>query len=347
STGAGQSGGAVGLRLPLAPVGGGSGLGGGPAVTHRSPPSPPFPRCPDSRGRRDAAEPIGIEKSLGKLFLALWFRYHCAGALGAVSWAGRAGLSAVSVLYFARSAELAGLRCETLSVPREITSLQLWEEIVKVHPRLAVIRDQVVFAVRQEYVLLGDQVLVLQPGDECDMEESEDVPKDFIKLKSEKLSVDEVSELVVSPSCGAVSLFIGTTRNNFKGRKVIHLEYEAYSSMAETEIKKICRDVRQKWPSVKHIAMYHRVGYSTERVAVMRAAFRLRFLPMDCVKESYYRGMIGSVVPITEASVIIAVSSPHRTESLEAVTYCINTLKASVPIWKKVCLGTKSNLGLY
>ncbi|NXT75933.1 MOC2A synthase, partial [Zapornia atra] len=63
----------------------------------------------------------------------------------------------VSVLYFARSAELAGLRCETLS---------LWEEIVKVHPRLAVIRDQVVFAVQQEYVLLGDQLLNLQPGDE-------------------------------------------------------------------------------------------------------------------------------------------------------------------------------------
>ncbi|XP_017666721.1 molybdopterin synthase sulfur carrier subunit isoform X2 [Chiroxiphia lanceolata] len=72
----------------------------------------------------------------------------------------------VSVLYFARSAELAGLRSETLSVPRQITSLQLWEEIVKAHPRLAVIQDQVVFAVRQEYVLLGDQLLVLQPGDE-------------------------------------------------------------------------------------------------------------------------------------------------------------------------------------
>ncbi|XP_069736611.1 molybdopterin synthase sulfur carrier subunit isoform X3 [Phaenicophaeus curvirostris] len=72
----------------------------------------------------------------------------------------------VSVLYFARSAELAGLRRETLRVPREVTALQLWEEIVSVHPRLAVIRDQVVFAVRQEYVLLGDQLLVLQPGDE-------------------------------------------------------------------------------------------------------------------------------------------------------------------------------------
>ncbi|NXL66374.1 MOC2B synthase, partial [Chordeiles acutipennis] len=133
------------------------------------------------------------------------------------------------------------------------------------------------------------------------MEESKDVPKDFIKLKSEKLSVDEVSELVISPCCGAVSLFIGTTRNNFEGKKVIHLEYEAYISMAETEIKKICRDIRQKWPSVKHIAVHHRLG----------------------------------VVPITEASVIIAVSSPHRAESLEAVMYCINTLKASVPIWKK------------
>ncbi|NXY43139.1 MOC2A synthase, partial [Ceuthmochares aereus] len=72
----------------------------------------------------------------------------------------------VSVLYFARSAELAGLRRETLRVPRQLTALQLWEEIVSVHPRLAAIQDQVIFAVRQEYVVLGDQLLVLQPGDE-------------------------------------------------------------------------------------------------------------------------------------------------------------------------------------
>ncbi|XP_040398182.1 uncharacterized protein LOC121062349 [Cygnus olor] len=72
----------------------------------------------------------------------------------------------VTVLYFARSAELAGLRSESVSVPQRITSLQLWEEIVKIHPRLAVIRDQVIFAVQQEYVFLGDQLLVLQTGDE-------------------------------------------------------------------------------------------------------------------------------------------------------------------------------------
>ncbi|EMP42388.1 Molybdopterin synthase catalytic subunit, partial [Chelonia mydas] len=186
----------------------------------------------------------------------------------------------VVALYFARSAELAGVRSEIISVPQQLTSLQLWEEIVKRHPSEA-------------------------------MNESEDEPKDFIKLNCEKLSADEVSELVISPCCGAVSLFIGTTRNNFEGKKVIHLEYEAYSSMAEAEIKKICRDVRQKWASIKHIAVHHRLG----------------------------------LVPVTEASVIVAVSSPHRVASLEAVQYCINTLKATVPIWKKP-LGAVASMSL-
>ncbi|XP_053152100.1 molybdopterin synthase sulfur carrier subunit-like [Hemicordylus capensis] len=72
----------------------------------------------------------------------------------------------VVVLYFARSAELAAVRTETISVPQQITSLQLWEEIVTRHPRLATIQDQVIFAVRQEYVLLGNHLLLLHSGDE-------------------------------------------------------------------------------------------------------------------------------------------------------------------------------------
>lgn len=59
-----------------------------------------------------------------------------------------------------------------------------------------------------------------------------------------------------------MSLFVsGTTRNNFEGKKVTQLEYEAYTPMAEGEIKKICMDMRLKWPSVKHIAIHHRLGY--------------------------------------------------------------------------------------
>lgn len=74
--------------------------------------------------------------------------------------------SQVEVLYFARSAEIAGTRSETISVPQEIRALQLWNEIETLHPGLADVRDQVILAVRQEYVELGDQLLLLRPGDE-------------------------------------------------------------------------------------------------------------------------------------------------------------------------------------
>lgn len=123
---------------------------------------------------------------------------------------------------------------------------------------------------------------------------------DHIKLTQEVLSVDEVTRLVTDPGCGAVSLFVGTTRDNFQGQTVVRLEYEAYQEMAEKEMLKLCKSAREKW-ALQHIAIYHRLG----------------------------------VVPVTESSVIIAVSSVHRHESLEAVSFLIDELKANVPIWKK------------
>lgn len=143
-----------------------------------------------------------------------------------------------------------------------------------------------------------------------DMNEVEEKSKDIIKFTSEKLSIDEASQLVISPVCGAVSLFVGTTRNNFEGKKVISLEYEAYLPMAENEVRKICSDIRQKWP-VRHIAVFHRLG----------------------------------LVPVSEASIIIAVSSAHRAASLEAVSYAIDNLKAKVPIWKRKCMKNHHHLG--
>ncbi|XP_035664189.1 molybdopterin synthase catalytic subunit-like [Branchiostoma floridae] len=124
--------------------------------------------------------------------------------------------------------------------------------------------------------------------------------KDHIKLTTDQLSVEELTTLVTSPTSGAISVFIGTTRNNFAGKTVLRLEYEAYEAMAETELRKICAQIRERW-EVENIAVFHRLG----------------------------------CVPITESSVIIAISSPHRTAGLEAVRYAIDTLKATVPIWKK------------
>ncbi|XP_061118650.1 molybdopterin synthase sulfur carrier subunit-like isoform X2 [Conger conger] len=72
----------------------------------------------------------------------------------------------VLVLYFARSAELAGMKSETISIPQELTSQQLWQELENRHPRLSAVREQVVLAVRQQYVVLGNQHVSLRPGDE-------------------------------------------------------------------------------------------------------------------------------------------------------------------------------------
>ncbi len=125
---------------------------------------------------------------------------------------------------------------------------------------------------------------------------------DFLQITYDKLNLEEINAVVSSADCGAISLFVGTTRNTMGDRRVARLEYESYDSMALKEMKKICNELREKWSQIRNIAIYHRVGN----------------------------------VAIKEASIIIAISSPHRKDSLEAVNYCINEVKAKVPIWKKV-----------
>ncbi|BFZ01530.1 hypothetical protein BsWGS_04569 [Bradybaena similaris] len=123
---------------------------------------------------------------------------------------------------------------------------------------------------------------------------------DFVDVVEDKLSVEDISEMVSSSSCGAVSMFIGTTRDNFDGKQVLRLDYEAYMPMAKRKMLEICASIRKQW-DVHSIAIIHRIG----------------------------------IVPVKEASIVIAISSPHRKESLEAVHFAIDTVKAIVPIWKK------------
>lgn len=125
--------------------------------------------------------------------------------------------------------------------------------------------------------------------------------EDILLVTHSPLDIGYISASVTAPSTGATSLFVGTTRDNFEGKKVVKLEYEAYQPMAIKELKKLCDELRSKWSSIHRIAIHHRLGE----------------------------------VKVTEASVVIAVSSPHRADSLEAVQHCIDRLKATVPIWKK------------
>lgn len=80
----------------------------------------------------------------------------------------------------------------------------------------------------------------------------------YLKFSQEKLCVEEITNLVTSETCGAVSLFIGTTRNNFEGKIVLSLEYEAYETMGLKHLENICEEVRSTWPEVENIAIYHR-----------------------------------------------------------------------------------------
>jgi molybdopterin synthase catalytic subunit len=120
------------------------------------------------------------------------------------------------------------------------------------------------------------------------------------RLTDQPIIVQEVIDAVYSDEAGAVDVFIGTIRNNTGKRPVARLEFEAYGPMALREMEKIGEETQRRWP-VKKIAIFHRVG-------------RLE---------------------IGEIAVVIAVSTPHRRESFEACQFAIDTLKQTVPIWKK------------
>ncbi len=119
-------------------------------------------------------------------------------------------------------------------------------------------------------------------------------------IVSEPIDVAPGTARVASAAAGAVCTFIGTTRDHNDGRRVLRLEYEAYPEMAIAEMEKIGRMARDRWP-IEAIAITHRVG----------------------------------VVPIGEASVVIAVSAGHRKAAFEACHFAIDRLKEVVPIWKK------------
>lgn len=131
---------------------------------------------------------------------------------------------------------------------------------------------------------------------------------DFVDMMEDRLSVEEITARVTSPTSGAIGLFVGTTRNNFDGKAVLRLEYEAYMPMAKKKMLETCQLVRDKW-SVENIVMVHRIG----------------------------------VVPVGEASIVIAISSPHRKEALEAVHFAIDHVKSTVPVWKKEIYGDESS----
>jgi molybdopterin synthase catalytic subunit len=155
--------------------------------------------------------------------------------------------------------------------------------------------EGLLYAVNKEY---ADHDRRLVDGDEVAL--IPPVSGGAFRLSAEPLSLDAVVDEVRSAQAGAIATFTGTTRVQSRGRTVLHLDYEAYEEMAEQVMTQIAEELKGRY-DLCEIAIHHRTGR----------------------------------VDIGEASVMIAVSAPHRQNALAACKDAIDTLKSRVPLWKK------------
>jgi molybdopterin synthase catalytic subunit len=151
------------------------------------------------------------------------------------------------------------------------------------------------YAVNREYVERGSK---LADGDEVAL--IPPVSGGSFRLVDGPLDAAAVLREVEDPEAGAVASFIGTVRSRSRGREVVHLEYEAYEEMAEEMLGQLASALTERH-GLCAAAIHHRLGR----------------------------------VEIGEASVVIAVSAPHRSAALDACREAIETLKTTIPLWKK------------
>ncbi|KAJ3034105.1 hypothetical protein HK097_004628, partial [Rhizophlyctis rosea] len=128
---------------------------------------------------------------------------------------------------------------------------------------------------------------------------------DLVYLGPEPINTQFLIDFTRDDGAGAIASFSGTTRNTFTvngiTKRVLRLDYESYPAMAHLHLTRLTQKARHLYPSLIRIAISHRTG----------------------------------TVPVSEESVVIVASSPHRRDALEAVGWMIDELKATVPIWKK------------
>ena len=124
----------------------------------------------------------------------------------------------------------------------------------------------------------------------------------WISVTEGSLAVHDVLAWVSHPGCGAIVSFSGTVRDHSDGRpSVTSLEYEVYPEQAVARLGDIAISARDRWPVIGRLALLHRTG-------------RLR---------------------VGEVSVVVAVATPHRGEAFDVAEYCIDTVKRTVPVWKR------------
>lgn len=125
---------------------------------------------------------------------------------------------------------------------------------------------------------------------------------DWVGLSAEPLPVEAALRWTQTPDSGGQVLFTGTVRDHAEGRTGVDwLEYEAYDEQVEPRLRALCAEIRSRWPEVRRLVLLHRIG----RLA------------------------------LSEVAVVVVVGTPHRPEAFDAARFAIDSLKATIPIWKK------------
>ena len=135
----------------------------------------------------------------------------------------------------------------------------------------------------------------------------------WLGLSAAPLPVAEATSWAVRPDCGGLVLFSGTARDHADGRPGVEkLEYEAYESQVVPRLQAVADEARARWPVLGRLALLHRVG----------------------------------VLEVGDSAVVVVATAPHREEAFAAARFCIDTLKRSVPIWKRETWSEGSSWGL-
>jgi molybdopterin synthase catalytic subunit len=206
----------------------------------------------------------------------------------------------VRVRLFASAREAAGVGHLLVEVPDGAAVRDAVAAVAKLHPLVAEIR-QAVLAKNREYVGLddpladGDELAIIPPVSGGAVSSSE-----RILVSPSPLSVDAAIDAVRGPDSGGIVVFLGTVRDASRGRRVRHLEYEAYAEMAEAKMKEIAAALERTHAPLR-MALHHRVGD----------------------------------LAVGEIAVIVVAAAPHRDAAFTAARAAIDDLKRVVPIWKK------------
>jgi MoaE-MoaD fusion protein len=210
----------------------------------------------------------------------------------------------VRVLFFGQLKEIVGLAQDDAELSEGARVEDLFEGYGRRFPKLAEFRPSIAASVNQEYanwrapLSSGDEVAFLPPV--SGGQEQTTIADDVFQLIHHAIRPQEIVESLKAPEDGALVVFDGFVRNSFQGHATHYLVYEAYEPMAYAKMREIGAQMREKF-AIHRVAIVHRLG-------------RLE---------------------IGETSVLIAVSSPHRAAAFDACRFAIDTLKRTVPIWKK------------